>query len=114
MSTNCINCGIWPRTNVDLLCDECRRKRHGVGKTRYTVIGYYTDNEQVWMSPADADSPEEAAAHAVRTMLIANEWDEEDEADNLVVVEVIEGPVKGCLGNDKLCMGSDLLTETKS
>jgi hypothetical protein len=74
----------------------------------YTVVGYFTDNNQPWMEPAQAKDPMHAAVLAVRALLKRNEWSEEN-ADNLMVVEVIDHTCKGVLENEETLSGTTIL-----
>jgi hypothetical protein len=63
----------------------------------YTVIGIYGDNQQPWMIfVEEASNPREAAIKGIEKQA----KDSEQPTDNLAVIEVLEGTVKGVLGND--------------
>jgi len=64
----------------------------------YTVIGLYCDNQQPWMEYAMAKTPRRAAIVAIKKL---ENGPDKCDTDNLVVIEVIEGKVKGVLGNDE-------------
>ena len=68
----------------------------------YTVVGVYMDNNQPWMvyvkkGQDGAVSPREAVVSALTQGIIS-----EYPSGQPAVVEVIEGKVKGILGNEKL------------
>ena len=68
-------------------------RRRGIDN-RYTVVGFYADNQQPWAATVDASSPQKAAAEVVREMMCTNEW---DTADDIHVIEVLEGDCR-CTG----------------
>lgn len=63
----------------------------------YTVIGLYCDNQQPWMAHVMAKTPRTAAIAAIKKL---ENGPDKCDADNLVVIEVVEGKVRGVLGND--------------
>ena len=73
----------------------------------YTVVGVYMDNNQPWMEHVKrgnggATSPKDAALIALTSGIIS-----EYPSGQPAVVEVIEGKVKGILGNEKLLIAWD-------
>jgi hypothetical protein len=75
-------------------------------KINYTVIGFYKDNNQPWMDHTKADSPQAAARASIQKMFKSN--DGGVPLEDIIVVEVIEGHVKGCLCNEKIVNADDL------
>ena len=75
---------------------------------RYTVIGFYTDNDQVWATAVEAKEPQTAARKAVIEMLKTNGWGH-DMAHTLRVVEVMQGKPKFAFKNENLVDGSEIL-----
>ena len=61
------------------------------GKMKYTVVGYWRDNNQPWVEWAEAETPKEAAQKAVSGA---------ESSDDLVVVDVFEGHHMGKLKNE--------------
>lgn len=59
---------------------------------KYTVIGYYADNDQPFVDWVSAKDPSAAAAKALRL---------KDENYAPRIVEVLKGHHKGVLGNSK-------------
>jgi hypothetical protein len=64
----------------------------------YTVIGLYCDNQQPWMAHVMAKDPRRAAIAAMKKL---ENGPDKCDIDNLVAIEVIEGKVRGVLGNDE-------------
>jgi len=64
----------------------------------YTIVGLYADTQQPWMEYAKAKDPNRAAIAAMRKL---ERGPDKCDIDNLVVIEVIEGKVRGVLGNDE-------------
>lgn len=80
----------------------------------YTVVGFWVDNNQPWVEHVTALNPREAAGLAVWAM--KDNPDTEADDDNLEVVEVLEGHVKGVLGDDTTLSGTrcaEVLLENK-
>ena len=69
----------------------------------YTVIGFFAVGDQPWMEWTEAASAAEAVEPAVRNVMKINDLDDDD---GIMVVEVIEGHVKGCLCNEYILEGS--------
>jgi hypothetical protein len=64
----------------------------------YTVIGLYIDNQQPWITfieESEASNPREAAIKGIEKQA------KDSEIDDLAVIEVLGGTVKGVLGNDE-------------
>ena len=70
---------------------------------QYTVIGYYADNAQPYMGWVTAASPAAAARKAIASS---------DAGEELMVVEVVTGKIKGVLGNDKVMPAESLVGYT--
>ena len=64
----------------------------------YTVVGIYADNQQPWMEHVMANNPKAAAIKGINQL---SKSDDQPDPDDLYVVEVIEGKVKGVLCNDE-------------
>lgn len=73
---------------------------------KYTVIGMYEDNGQIWGTSVDAETPAQAARGAALEMLKINEW-EEDDLSNLLIIDVIKGDHKLLLGNTEMIPASE-------
>ena len=63
---------------------------------KFTVIGIYEDNDQVYMSEHETDTPEEAAKKAIMASTPSGNLQIAD------VLQVVDGEIKGQLGNDNL------------
>ena len=63
---------------------------------RFTVVGFYNDNDQPFVSWVVAEDPQVASTHAIARLA------RETYPDNLSVVEVFRGWVKGTLRNEKV------------
>lgn len=61
---------------------------------KFTIVGYWVDNDQPWIEHVDAANAQEAAAKAV-----AGLGPDDGDADELVVVEAFRGHLKGKLAN---------------
>lgn len=59
---------------------------------KFTIVGYWADNDQPWVEHAEGKNAQEAAARAVA---------EADNADDLIVVEAFKGSIKAQLCNVK-------------
>lgn len=64
---------------------------------KYTVIGFYRDNEQPFIQHVTAKDPKAAAVVAVCSLSL-----EEDYDGDLNVVEVLEGHHMGVLANEQI------------
>jgi predicted metallopeptidase len=69
-------------------------------KIDYTVIGIFGDNQQPWMEHVKALTPKAAALAGIKKIDKRN--DGGVEVEDLFVIEVIRGHVKGCLCNEKV------------
>jgi hypothetical protein len=67
-----------------------------LSSSKYTVVGYYADNLQPWVQHVSSTDPHQAAATAVKKL----ETETGPHAQSPYVVEVFEGRLYGCLGND--------------
>ena len=80
-----------------------------VVKKWFTVVGFYRDNNQVWVEHARAFSPEAAAYTAVKAVYVKT-----DGASDPAVVDVFKGKQRGMLGTENimvLAQGEPLLEE---
>jgi hypothetical protein len=68
--------------------------------TYWTVVGYYTDNDQPWMAWAGGETAVAAAMVAVMKL--------DTPVDEIAVVEVIKGKRKGYLGNEAVASMAEL------
>lgn len=57
---------------------------------KYSVVGYYSDNNQPWLKIVQAENSAQATFKAVLAVLDINGWDEDD-ADKVKVVMVLAG-----------------------
>jgi hypothetical protein len=64
----------------------------------YTVIGFYDADEQPWMTHVKAGKPTEAAEKGARKISKSSSVG----LNQVYIVEVIKGKVKGCLGNNEI------------
>jgi hypothetical protein len=78
-----------------------------IKKTNYTVVGFYKDNDQPWMDHVKADNPQAGARASIQKMFESNN-EGGVPLEDIIVVEVIEGHVKGCLCNEKVVNVDDL------
>jgi hypothetical protein len=62
---------------------------------RFTVVGYYDDNQQPFVSWVMAEDPASASTRAFTKL------GGEEASYELVVVEVFKGWMQGVLGNEK-------------
>ena len=65
----------------------------------YTVIGIYGDNQQPWMVQVNADSPLEAAIAGINKTYDGGK--NGPELEDIFVVEVVAGKMKGILDPDR-------------
>lgn len=72
----------------------------------YTVIGFYSDNNQPWMSFVKAGSPKVAAKKGIKA--VYDNGESGAELEDMFVVEVVEGKRHGLLGNQKVVSLNDL------
>ena len=72
----------------------------------YTVLGLYADNQQPWTTHVTAKDPTAAAIKGIREM----EESYDADVNDLFVVEVVAGKVKGLLENDA-CLNLEKLKE---
>ncbi|MEN6550075.1 MAG: hypothetical protein ABFE07_28870 [Armatimonadia bacterium] len=72
---------------------------------RFTVVGYFADEDQPWVEHVITLNSEQAIAVAVRKLCKLNDWNAEEEAHNIVVVEVFRGHHKGQLHNNYNLVG---------
>lgn len=76
-------------------------------KRNYTVFGIYGDNSQPWMTyVADVVSPRTAARRGI--LITYDKGKNGVELEDILVIEVVEGYVKGVLGNDAVMGMKDL------
>lgn len=74
---------------------------------KYTVLGYYEDDGQVWCTSVEASDAMEAAREAVRDMAgVGN-----SKVEDIAVVEVFEGDIRGTCFTESVAYGVDLLTD---
>ena len=59
---------------------------------KYTVVGYFSDNDQAFVDLTDASDPQ-AAVEAILTVRESEHGD----SDNIVILEVFEGHHMGVL-----------------
>lgn len=83
---------------------------------KYTVIGKYIDNDQSWMQHVEAETPEGATVVGVAKIITLNGWDMRDVhplnyAEEVEVVEVIEGHHTGLLDNEHTHWGRTILEQ---
>jgi hypothetical protein len=67
---------------------------------KYTVIGFYADNQQPWMSFVEASSPKAAAKKGIKT--VYDNGESGAELQDMFVIEVLAGQQYGLLGNQKV------------
>jgi hypothetical protein len=72
----------------------------------YTVIGFYGDNKQPWMSFVVASSSKAAAKKGIKTTY--DNGESGAELEDMFVVEVVAGQMYGLLGNQKVISLKDL------
>ena len=65
-------------------------------KLSYTVVGYYSDNNQPWTSHVEAENPKGAGKNAVEELMDLNGFNPSDPADSsygdiIVVVAILSG-----------------------
>jgi len=77
------------------------------GKKVFTVFGYYEDNGQVWSTFAHGPTAYEAAREAVREMA----GNSNTKIEDIAVVEVFEGEVRGTCFTESVAYGVDLLAD---
>lgn len=77
-----------------------------MSKQTYTVIGFYADNIQPWMTYVKASSPKAAAKLGIKTIYDNGEGGAE--LMDMRVVEVVKGQCPGVLGNQKVVNLKDL------
>ena len=75
-------------------------------KIDYTVVGIYGDNQQPWIEHVKAETPKAAALAGIKKVDKRN--DGAVEIEDIFVVDVIKGRVKGCLCNEKVVDKDDL------
>ena len=85
------------------------KKRVEAKQKNYTVVGIYGDNQQPWMEHVKAETPKAAALGGIKKIDKRN--DGAVEIEDIFVVDVIEGTVKGCLCNEKVVDRDDLEKE---
>lgn len=67
----------------------------------YTVVGFYADNQQPWVTFVEAGHPKAAAKKGVTQLYDNGSYGVE--LEDIFVVEVFEGHLQGKLGNQKVC-----------
>lgn len=72
---------------------------------KYTVVGYYEDNGQIWVEYAVAENSSQAVIYAVKALESRNE-DCLDRA-NICIVEVFEGHNPGLTDGDHVSSAID-------
>lgn len=77
-------------------------------KGKFTVIGYYKDNDQPWVSFTEAATPQGAAEMALKDILRRNQWSL-DFLGDIFVVGVFKGHHKEVLGTDAATPGTAFL-----
>ena len=65
-----------------------------------TVIGFYADNQQPWITFVEASSPKIAARKGIRQLYDNGSCGAE--LEDIFVVEVLAGHNQGLLGNQKV------------
>ena len=68
---------------------------------KWTVIGYYIDNDQPWMVFVEAETPVAAAIAAIAK--------QKTQSDQAAVVEVLEGHQDGHLCNETVAFAPELM-----
>jgi len=95
-----------------------KKKEHPAGhdprdwsprRMKYTVIGYWADENQPWIEWGRGFSPHDGMVDALKHAMEENQWDEDYMMD-LFVIEVIEGHHSGVLGNRHTVGGKDALS----
>ena len=77
-----------------------------MSKQTYTVIGFYADNMQPWITFIEASSPKAAAKLGIKT--IYDNGNGGAELNDIRVVEVVNGQHLGMLINQKVVNLKDL------
>jgi len=67
---------------------------------KYTVVGFYADNQQPWISFVEAVSPKVAARKGIRQLYDNGSCGAA--LEDIFVVEVLAGHNQGLLGNQKV------------
>lgn len=70
---------------------------------RYTVVGYFADNNQVWIEHVLANDWKDAFRQGVKQIKLVSDQDD----DNIVVVEAFLGHHKGQSEQDTTCFACD-------
>jgi hypothetical protein len=67
---------------------------------KYTVVGFYADNQQPWITFVEAASPKIAARKGIRQLYDNGSCGAA--LEDIFVVEVLAGHNQGLLGNQKV------------
>ena len=80
----------------------------------YMIMGFYTDNSQIWYTSTSASNPKAAAKRAIQRIARDNDPDQvpgSEDLSNIEVVAVFEGHEnqhRECLGLKEVTNGEDL------
>jgi len=71
---------------------------------KYTVVGYFLDNNQVWIEHVLANDWMDAFRQAIKQIKLVSK----QPADNIMIVEVFNGHHKGQSEHETTCLASDM------
>lgn len=75
----------------------------------YTIVGYYTDNNQPFTTHVSAVNPAQAMRHGVEWALDVNGWDT-TYADSVNIVAVLAGWCDLVTYNGAICRGDEIIS----
>ncbi len=73
---------------------------------KYTIVGFYRDNDQPWVEHAEAGNANDAVKAAV---FAKADGDESYGADDITIVEAFDGHLQGTLCNEKTYDSAEIL-----
>lgn len=76
---------------------------------KYTVVGYFSDNNQVWIEHVLANTWDDAIRQGIKQIKLVSE----QPTDNIVIVEVFQGHHKGQSEQEATCFACDFPKDTR-